>query len=114
MNRATVVALVLAGLGQMLVTALEPEYNTAVGLAIGLVFLAMAALAATGRWWAIGVVAVLSGLLTLAAIGQLSDRIEYGSTGAVLTVLGFQALTLTACATGLIAATRTYRASHAS
>jgi hypothetical protein len=108
----TVISLVLAGLGQMLITAIRAEYNTAVGLGIGAMFLLLAAVAATGRWWATGTVAVLSGLLTLAAIGQLSDRIESGSPGEVLTVLTFQFLTLTAATTGLIAAARAYQANH--
>jgi hypothetical protein len=96
----------------MLITAIRAEYNTAVGLGIGAMFLLLAAVAATGRWWATGTVAVLSGLLTLAAIGQLSDRIESGSPGEVLTVLTFQFLTLTAATTGLIAAARAYQANH--
>jgi hypothetical protein len=98
----------------MLVTASEPDYNTSLGLSIGALFLVLAGVAAIGRWWAIGIVSVFSGLLTVAAIGQLLDRIESGSTSQLLTVLTFQSLTLTAATAGLIAATRAYRASHAS
>ena len=110
MKRVAVGALILAGLAQIVITILEPEFNTAAGLGIGAGFFLFAGLAATGRWWALGVTAIVSGLLTLAAIGQLTDRIAEGETGQTVRVLGFQLLTLTATIGGGVAALRSYGA----
>lgn len=109
MRNVAVAALTLAGIAQVVITFLEPEFNAGAGLGIGAGFLLFAGLAATGRWWALGVAAVVSGLLTLAAIGQLMDRIDSGETGEALRVVGFQVLTATAAITGAIAAVRSYR-----
>jgi hypothetical protein len=106
MKRVAVVALVLAGLVQIVASAMESGYNTAVGMAIGGVLLGLAALAALGRWWSLGVVALVSGLLVLAAIGQLMDRINDGATGEIMRVLAFQALLVAASVTSAIAAVR--------
>jgi hypothetical protein len=108
----TTAALVVAGSGQVAVTLTEPGFNTALGLGIGTAFFLLAVVAATGRWWALAVVAAVSGLLTIAAFGQLTDRIESGETGEVIRVLGFQALTATAAVAGTVSALRGYRTSH--
>lgn len=94
----------------MVMTALEHGHNTTLGLAIGFVFLGLAGLARIGWWWVVGLVALVSALLTLAAIGQLMERLGDGSIGDVLAVLAFQSLTLTASVTGSIVATRAYGA----
>lgn len=112
MRQLTAASLVVAGFGQVAMTLTEPEFNTATGLGIGVAFFLLAGLAATGRWWALAVVAAVSGLLTIAAIGQLTDRIESGETGEAIRVLGFQALTATATVAGTVSAVRGYRTSH--
>ena len=106
MKMVAVVALVLAGVVQIVASAMESGYNTAVGMAVGGILLGLAGLAALGRWWSLGLVALISGLLALAAIGQLLDRIEEGATAEMMRVLAFQALMLTASVASAIAAVR--------
>lgn len=110
MKRVAAGALVLAGIAQIVITILEPEFNTAAGLGVGTGSFLFAGLAATGRWWPLGVTAIVSGLLTVAAIGQLTDRIAEGGTGQTVRVLGFQLLTLTATVASGVAGVRAYGA----
>lgn len=109
MRRLTFAALGLAGIGQIVITLMEPDFNTAVGMGIGAAFFLLAALAATGRGWAFGVVPLISALLTVAAVGQLMDRFESGETGEAFRVLAFMALTATAAIAGTVSAVGSYR-----
>lgn len=111
--RIATAALAASSLLQLVGVATEPGFNTAAGVAVAVALLGLAGLAATGRWWALAVVAAFGVLLSTVAVGQITRLIGEGEPAELLRVLAFQALTLTTAIAGLAATLQGYRSSHA-
>lgn len=107
--RISVLALIGAALVYAVVVAILADNNSFVVILL-LILISMTALAATGRWWGLGVSAVLSGFMVLATASRQTDRLtDTGEAAERIGILLFLVLLSLAATSGAIASIATYR-----
>jgi len=109
-KRMTTICLVAAALVSLVGTLLVSDdgYNT-FALILELLLLALALLAFTGRWWALGIAGLLSGLLGVYTSIGVGGSLETYEAGQILFASLFVASTLGAAVSGLVGAVRQIR-----